>query len=396
MLKSRADRLHDALRRHVAEGALPGAVALVARGDDVHVGILGTRSIGGPPMTRDTIFRIASMSKPITAAGALALVDDGTLRIDDPIDRWLPELADRRVLVRPDGPLADTVPARRAITVRDLLTYCMGFGMLWGAWDAPVVRAANELELGAFGPPHPQQPPSPDEWLRRFATLPLMHQPGERWLYNTSCEVLCVLIARASRRPLDAFLRERIFEPLGMHDTGFHVPTEKLARLATSYFVAESGALELYDDVRGEWATPPAFPSGAAGLVSTIDDFSRFARMLLGAGQLGGMRVLSEHAVAEMTSDRLSPDQKREGSLAPGFFATRGWGYGVAVTTARDDYGAQPGTYGWDGGLGTSWRNDPGAGTITILLTQASAYPDRWPVYRDFWTEAHAAPRDAR
>ncbi len=389
MANVRTDRWRDVLQNHVARGDLPGAVALVARGEDVRVEIIGARSIGGPPMTRDTIFRIASMSKPITAAGALALVDDGTLRIDDPIDRWLPELAERRVLARADGPLDDTVPARRAITVRDLLTFCMGFGILWDAWDAPVVRAANELALGAIGPPHPQEPPAPDEWLRRFATLPLMYQPGERWLYNTSCEVLSVLIARASRRPLAAFLHERIFEPLGMRDTGFHVPADKLSRLATSYAVTPSGALDIYDEVDGGWAKPPAFPSGAAGLVSTIDDFATFARMLLGGGKHDGARVLSEHAVADMTRDQLLPDQKREGSLAPGFFAVRGWGYGVAVATARDAYGAQPDTYGWDGGLGTSWRNDPRAGTITILLTQASAYPDMWPVYREFWTATH-------
>ncbi len=378
------------LQGHISRGDLPGAVALIARRDDVRVDVLGARSIGGAAMTRDTIFRIASMSKPITAAGALTLVDDGTLGIDDPVDRWLPELADRRVLARPDGPLAETVPARRAIIVRDLLTYCMGFGMIWGRSEAPAVRAAEDLALGAFGPPHPQQPPAPDEWLRRFATLPLLEQPGARWLYNTSCEVLSVLIARASGRSLDAFLDDRIFAPLGMRDTAFHVPEAKLDRLATSYMISRSGALELYDDARGEWAKPPAFPSGAAGLVSTIDDLFAFARMLRDGGRLGGTRVLSEHAVAEMTRDQLAPHQKQDGSLAPGFFATRGWGFGVAVTTARDSYATPPGTYGWDGGLGTSWRTDPGSGTIAILLTQGSAYPDLWPVYREFWTEVHA------
>jgi CubicO group peptidase (beta-lactamase class C family) len=372
----------EVITDHVAKGDVPGAVALIARGDDVQVAVAGVRAIGGAPMTRDTIFRISSMTKPIVAATALALVDDGTLRLDDSIERWLPELANRRVLVRADGPLTETVPARRAITVRDLLTFCMGFGMLWGAWDCPAVRTANELELGAFGPPHPQEPPAPDEWLRRFSTLPLMAQPGERWLYNTSAEVLSVLIARAAARPLEAVIRERILEPLGMRDTSFFATD----RLATSYRLTESGALELYDDVGGEWAKPPAFPSGAAGLVSTIDDFFAFARMLLAGGRHGAMRVLSEHIVGEMTRDQLAADQKREGSLGPGFFATTGWGYGVALATSRDEYGAAPGTYGWDGGLGTSWRTDPSAGAIAILLTQVSAYPAAWPVYREFWS----------
>ncbi len=373
-----------AIADHLARGELPGAVALRASGDDVRVDVLGTRAIGGVAMTRDTIFRIASMTKPITAIAALMLVEDGVLRLEDAIDRWLPELANRRVLARPDGPLDETVPARRAITVRDLLTFCMGFGILWGAGGAPIVRAAEAHALGAFGPPRPQEPPSPDEWLRRFATLPLMEQPGERWLYNTGAEVLGVLIARASGRSFEAFLRERIFEPLEMHDTGFCVPADKLARLATSYFVTESGALGLFDDVHGQWASPPAFPSGGGGLVSTVDDYLAFARML----HAGGKRIVSEHAIAEMTRDQLVPSQKREGALAPGFFATRGWGYGVAVTTARDELGAPPGTYGWDGGLGTSWRTDPHTGTIAILLTQASAYPLTWAVYRDFWTAA--------
>jgi CubicO group peptidase (beta-lactamase class C family) len=395
MRDARADRLRVAMQDRVARGDVPGAIMLVARGDDVAVELAGARSLGGPPLTRDTIFRIASMSKPVTAVAALALVDDGTLHLDDPIERWLPELADRRVLARPDGPLTETVPVRRAITVRDLFTYCMGFGMLWGQWDAPIVGAANELRLAAFGPPHPQATPPPDEWIRRFATLPLTDQPGERWRYHTSCEVLCVLIARAAQRPFDTVLRERIFEPLGMHDTSFHVPADKLARFATSYFVTESGALTLFDDVAGEWAKPPAFPSGAGGLVSTIDDYFAFARMLLGGGKLGSVRVLSEHAVAEMTRDQLTFDQQRDGSLAPGFFAARSWGYGVAVTTARDDLGAEPGTYGWDGGLGTSWRTNVRAGAIAILLTQASAYPYTWPVYRELWTEAHAWMREA-
>jgi CubicO group peptidase (beta-lactamase class C family) len=214
--------LHDLLASHLERGEVPGLVCLVSRHGEVETEALGTKSVEAPdPMRRDTIFRVTSMTKPVTATAAMVLVEERKLHLDDPVDPLLPELASRRVLRRIDAPLDDTVPAARAITLRDLLAFRMGFGIVWGAPDAiPIQRAASELELGAFGPPQPQVPPPPDEWMRRFGTLPLMHQPGERWMYNTGAEVLGVLIARAAGMPLDRFFRERIFEPLGMKDTG--------------------------------------------------------------------------------------------------------------------------------------------------------------------------------
>jgi CubicO group peptidase (beta-lactamase class C family) len=247
-LAARVQRLHEAMTGHVARGSMPGATYAVSHRRDVHVEAVGEQGLGGgAPMTRDTIFRIASMTKPMAAAVAMMLVEDGVLGLDAPVDRWLPELANRRVLKRIDGPLEDTVPAKRAITVRDVLTFRMGFGIVWGPPNAlPVQRAAHELHLGAFGPPRVQEPPAPDEWMRRFSTLPLMHQPGEGWRYNTSAEVLGVLLARASGRPFDALMRERLFEPLGMKDTGFWVRADQVQRLATSYFAnPETGALDL-------------------------------------------------------------------------------------------------------------------------------------------------------
>src|SRR5580704_16122883 len=227
---ARPESLRDAMQRHVDRGELPGLVALVSRRGEVHVDVLGTKSAGADdPMRRDTLFRIASMTKPITAAAAMILVEEGRIRLDEPVDRLLPELADRRVLSRLGGPLDETVPAKRAVTVRDVLTFRMGFGIVWGPPNAlPIQRAANDLHLGAFGPPRVQEPPAPDEWMRRFSTLPLMHQPGEGWRYNTSAEVLGVLLARASGRPLDALMRERLFEPLGMKDTGFWVRADQV------------------------------------------------------------------------------------------------------------------------------------------------------------------------
>jgi CubicO group peptidase (beta-lactamase class C family) len=360
---------------HVASGALPGLVTLVSSRGEVQVDVLGEATFGGAPMRRDTIFRISSMTKPITAAAALILVDESKLRLDEPVDRLLPELANRRVLARVDGPLEDTVPAKRSITLRDLLTFTMGFGLLWGPQDAhPIQRAAQALDLQAFGPPKPDVQPAPDEWIRRFATLPLMHQPGERWMYNTGSEILGVLVARAAGQPLDVFMHERLFEPLGMKDTAFSVPAAKIDRLATSYMVQRSGKLDVWDPVHGEWSHPPKFPSGAAGLVSTADDFLAFAQMLLD----GGRRILSESSVRAMTTDQLTPAQKVEGSLAPGFWDTYGWGLGVAVT--------KTGRYGWDGGKGTSWRSDPEEGMLALLLTQRSEYPEFSPIYRDFWS----------
>ena len=218
----RLERMHDLMAGHVQRRAVPGIVTLVSRRGKVHVNAVGAKAMGGEdPIRRDTIFRITSMTKPITAAAAMILVEECKLRLDEPVDRLLPELAHRKVLRRIDGPLEDTVPATRPITLRDLLTFRMGFGLIWGPPDKyPIQKAISELQIVGFGPPNQATPYDPDEWLRRLATLPLMHQPGEKWMYNTGSYVLGVLIARASGQSLQTFLYERIFEPLGMRDTG--------------------------------------------------------------------------------------------------------------------------------------------------------------------------------
>jgi CubicO group peptidase (beta-lactamase class C family) len=194
--------LHAAAERHVGDDRVPGLVALVARGGQVHVEALGRLSAGGPRMARDSIFRIASTTKPITAAATLALAAEGLFGLDEPVDRLLPELAGRRVLRRMDGPLGDTVPAGRAITVRDLLTFTFGFGMVGemfaSAQPWPVVAATGELRLATIGPPDPPVPPEPDTWIAALGSLPLLAQPGERWMYNTGAQVLGVLAARAA------------------------------------------------------------------------------------------------------------------------------------------------------------------------------------------------------
>lgn len=245
-----------------------------------------------------------------------------------------------------------------------MLTLRMGFGFAVGSATAyPVMDAAGELGLG-MGPPKPATPHNPDEWIRRFATLPLMHQPGEKWMYPMGFAVLGVLIARAANRPLETFLRERIFEPLGMEDTGFTVPAFERYRLPTCY-VADPGTgdLELYDAPEdSQWSRPPAFPDAGGGLVSTVDDYLAFARMLLTRGMHGRERILSQQSVQAMTTDQLTPVQKARSEAVPVFLGDSGWGFGLEVTGSR--------RYGWFGGLGTSWYTDPGADLVTILMTQ--------------------------
>ena len=394
---ARLARMHDVMARHVDSGEVPGLITLISRHGEVHVATIGTKAVGGgDPMRRDTIFRITSMTKPVTAVATMILIEECRLRLDEPVDRWLPELADRRVLRRLDGPLDDTVPARRPITVRDLLTFCLGFGVIMTpSAGFPIQKAVNE-HLLCTGPPKPATPHAPDEWMRRLGSLPLMHQPGEKWMYNTGSHVLGVLITRVAEQPLETFFRERIFEPLGMKDTGFSVPAGKLDRLATSYWAdTATGGLVLHDGVAdSQWSRPPVFPDAAAGLVSTVDDFLAFGAMLLGKGRHGRERILSRLSVETMTTDQLTPAQKVAADFAPRYWEGHGWGFGVSVVTRRDDLSAVPGRFGWDGGYGTSWASDPAEDVVAILMTQRAAFPLHSGVYRDFWTSTYQAIDD--
>ncbi|HMI92350.1 MAG TPA: serine hydrolase domain-containing protein [Polyangiales bacterium] len=379
--------VRDVMATQVAQGQIPGAVWLLARGDRVLADAVGVTTIGGSaPMRRDTIFRIASMTKAVTATAVMMLVDDGKLRLDAPAERWLPELANRRVLERIDGPLSATVPAQRPITVRDIMNFTLGFGALFDP-STPIQRAIAELQL-VNSEPLPMTPHEPDEWMRRLGTLPLMHQPGARWMYNTGSLIQGVLVRRAADRDFDAFVRERIFEPLGMRDTGFFVPSHKLDRFAgCGYFTlpetGEKTRMDL-DGADSAYARPPVFPGGAAGLVSTVDDYLSFARMLLNGGVHHRRRLLSARSVREMTSDQITPAQKAATAAAAptpnpfadvwGMFATRSWGYGVSVITAPDTVSNVPGRYGWDGGFGTSWFNDPDRDLVGIVMTQSADF----------------------
>jgi CubicO group peptidase (beta-lactamase class C family) len=352
----------------VEQGQFPGMVTLVAQDDSVYVDELGVKAFGShEPMRRSTPYRIASMTKPVLATAVMLLVEEGKLALDEPVDRLLPELANRRVLRRIDGPLDDTLPADRQITVEDLLTFRMGYGMLFEPSfepPYPIIQRAKELEL-VMAEPDPRTPLTPDEWIRRFGTLPLMYQPGERWQYNAGSLVLGVLVARAAGQPLEELFRARIFEPLGMTHTGFSVPLELAEQLPSHYGTNfQTGQLERSSlSTPAEWARPPAFPSGAAGLVSTVDDFLAFARLLLNGGVHAGRRLLSERSVEQMTTNHLTPEQIATGGPVLG---GRGWGYGVAV--------AEGGRYGWAGGYGTVWSNDPARQQVAIAMTQVADF----------------------
>jgi CubicO group peptidase (beta-lactamase class C family) len=385
-LKGTAVQAAAVLHQHIASGYMPGAIALVSHADAVQVVLVGRHSREMPGvLRRNAIFRISSMTKPVTAAAAMMLIEDGRLRLDAPIDYWLPELAHRRVLKRIDSELHDTVPARRAITVADLLTFRLGWGIVLAAPDTyPIQKQIAALKLVGFGAPDPASPIGPDEWLKRLGTLPLMAQPGEQWLYNTGAYVLGVLLARASGRSLPELLRTRIFEPLGMGDTGFFVTPDKRDRLVSAYRL-ESGSLVLYDDpASSAWATPPAFPDGGAGLVSTADDFLAFSQLLLHRGRANGRRLLTEASITAMTTNQLSAAQRDSGAAILG--SGRGWGYGMSVLVTKSDEGLPDGAYGWNGGLGTTWVTDPNTRMTALLMTQTMfTSPTPPAVHQELW-----------
>jgi CubicO group peptidase (beta-lactamase class C family) len=398
--EARLERLREVMTRDVENGAAPGLVYAVSRRGDAHVEAIGTMAFeSNAPMRRDAIFRIASVSKPIVAAAAMILVEECVLRLDEPVDAFLPELADRQVLSSLDSPLDDTVPANRPITLRDLLTFRLGYGIIFAPPGTYPIQEAIE-ESGVFtdaaaGGILPTLPP--DEIMAGYGRLPLLHQPGEQYFYNSGSDILGVLIARASDMSFGEFLQERLFAPLGMKDSGFYVPADKLDRLPTAYWLdVETGEDAVFDSAdSSSFASPPPFEAGGSGLVSTVDDLLAFGEMMLNDGKYGDVRILSRPSVEVMTTDQLTPEQKAASPFFPGSWENRGWGFGVAIVTRRDTLSDTPGRYGWDGGWGTSWYVDPTEQLIGILLTQRL-----WDginevaLYSDFWTSAYQAIDD--
>lgn len=382
---ARLERMASVMRGHVDSGEVPSLVSLVSRRGETQVQAFGRRD---DPVARDSIFRIASLTKPITAVAAMILVEECRLRLDDPVDEFLPELANRRVVKSLEGPLNDTVPANRSITPRDLLTLRMGLGHIMQPGCFPVYDAAHEAGL-LLGPPQPQTMPDPDEWIRRVGTLPLIHQPGEVWMYDLGLDVLGVLIARVSGQPFDTFLRERVFKPLGMVDTDFWVPAEKQKQL-TSTYRKDGGNFVVYDQCENsQWSKPAPFPSGSGGLVSTVDDYLAFNQMLLNKGRHGNERIISRASVELMTSDQL---ERGQAAAQPIFLGeNRSWGFGIGVVTHRTDF-PSVGTCGWTGGLGALAIFDPAEDlTIMVFTGRMMDSPQLPKVFTDVQTLAYSA-----
>jgi CubicO group peptidase (beta-lactamase class C family) len=352
----RAEHVIPAIRPFVQAGLVPGAVVGLGHHGETSVEAVGmTEPAGEDLLPVDAVVRISSNTKPIVAALTLLLAQDGTLALDDPVERFVPELADRRVLHRLDRPIHDTEPARRSITIGDLLTMRMGFGWVFES-KCPAVDRAIELELG-FGPPDPKGPPPPDEWMARFATLPLLEQPGSMWRYELAFAVLGVVLARAAGCPLEVALTDRLLAPLGMTATAFVADPERLVPA----FVRREEVFAPFDGVvDSRWAASPRFPDGRGGLVSTAGELLRFAAMLLDDGR----GLLTPASVAAMTTDQLTPEQ-RAGASARTFLNSGGWGYGVGVTE-----GSAGRRYGWAGGLGTLWYSWPDRDLAAVLVTQ--------------------------
>ncbi len=353
--------LQDVVDGACRDGAIPGAVALVSRRGETEVAVAGVRTIGGEPMTRDTVFRIASLTKPIAAAATMALVERGRFALGDPVARWLPELERPNVLRSVTGPVDDPSnlePAKRPITVRDLLTFQAGHGMPH-APDAPVQDVL--VEQLAEGAPRPQRRPSPDEWMSRLATVPMVHQPGDGWTYNLGYEILGVLLARVGGGSLNEVLADTILGPTGMVDTGFS--TDRTDQMA-SYYIRGESDLELVDPPEGQWSRPPPFESGGGGLVSTVDDWHAFGRMLLAGGLHAGHRVISEDSVEAMMT------QHYDGGPEHPFLDGQAWGFGGAVDIRLTEPWNVLGRYGWVGATGTAGYVIPSTGTVVVWMSQ--------------------------
>jgi CubicO group peptidase (beta-lactamase class C family) len=361
----RLDGNGASIREACDAGLLAGAVTLVWRhGEVVQLNEIGHRDVdAGLPMCRDTLFRIASMTKPVTVAAAMTLVDEGRLALRDPITRWLPEFAQMAVLDDPDGPLDKTHPAQRAILVEDLLTHCSGLGYAFSV-SGPISSAYQRLPFGQ----------GPDAWLAALAALPLVHQPGERVTYSQAIDVIGVLCSRIEDKPFHQVLDERILVPLGMTDTGFFVDAAARGRAATMYRLDDDDRLR-HDVMGPPHVSLPAFPNAGGGLWSTADDYLAFTRMLLADGMFEGQRVLSAGSAQLMRTDRLTDDQKHYPFLGAPFWIGRGFGLNLSVVTDPASYAplfgpGGRGTFSWPGAYGTWWQADPVNEVILLYFVQ--------------------------
>ncbi|WP_338247609.1 serine hydrolase domain-containing protein [Dictyobacter halimunensis] len=404
--RERLGRLSRVLQGYVERGETAGIVALIHRhGEEAHVETIGWQDKEArTPIRRDTIFRIASMTKPIITVAMLTLVEEGRIRLYDRIDTWLPELANRMVMRDPLGSPDDVYPSPRAITLHDLLTYRIGIG-----WGASSLRP-QIFELTAGPASDALQIPNrvylvPDAWMARLGEFPLIYEPGVRWMYQVSSDIMGVLISRITGKPLETFLRESLFEPLGIVDTSFSIAPEKRDRLATLYAAMPGGGFGVRDHPGNTgWAESPIFPAGASGLISTADDYQRFGLMLLNKGELDGVRILSRKTVEAMTTDYLTPEQhthpfsnfdRYDMDPEANMWDNWGFGYGVAVRTRRIGLGPSVGSFYWPGAFGTTWIADPQEQLMATILPQMlGANPFYTQLGEDFLAMTYQAIAD--
>ena len=379
-------KITPALQSAVDSRALSGAVTLVWHyGTIAHVAVVGSRDIERAlPMERDTIFRIASMTKPVTSVAALILMEDGKVRLEDPITKWAPEFSRMSVLREPNGPLNETYPAERDITIEDLMTHRAGFAYDFTA--AEPLRSAYRTVLGNMFDPAQD----PDAWTARLGTLPLSYSPGDRFHYSHATDVLGIVLARIARQPFRELLRQRIFAPLGMADTDFYVPWGKQERIATSYRYdhATGSAQAIPLAVAKE---PPVFASGGGGLFSTVGDYLTFARMLLGKGEVDGIRLLRPETIELMTRNQLSKRQLEIASSGLPLGGGFGFGLGVSILLDPEKHSwmnvGSKGAFGWPGAFGTWWQADPAENLVMLYMVQDLLMPvqsgdQRLPVQR--------------
>lgn len=360
-----------ALKPVIEAGDLSGFVTLLWRkGEVAQVNTIGHRDVdAGLPMTRDTLFRIASMTKPITSVATLMLLEEGKLRLDDPITKWMPEFADMQVLKSATGEVGDTVPAARDITIDDLMTHRSGLAYAFTSMG-PIAHAYDKV-LGSPLGTHL----TPDEWLKALGTLPLSYQPGERFHYSHATDVLGFLVGRVSGMGYREFIMKRILRPLGMDDTDFWCPPEKRDRMAKLYRI--NPATDAMEDISfPHLPGPPEFCAGGGGLISTADDYLRFARMMLNGGELDGFRYLKRETLELMRDNRLTPAQREIPFMGIPFWLGQGFGLGVSVITDPEKQAwmgaGSTGSFGWPGAFGTWWQADPQEDMVMIYLIQNS------------------------
>jgi CubicO group peptidase (beta-lactamase class C family) len=409
----RESRIQELLQRAVDGGELAGAATAVWRDGDIETACAGWRDIETRlPIERDTIFRIASMTKPITSVAALMLVDEGKIALHDPISAYAPEFSQMRVLKSPDGPLDETESSAHAITFEHLLTHRSGLTYK-DFHRGPIARAYHEALGGDI-----DSDVAPDDWIRGLAKLPLIDQPGSAMYYGRSTDLLGFLIARIEGSSLGAVLRRRIFGPLGMKDTGFAVPPEKQHRRSAPYGFDDAGRLIKKATWGGKWGDvvvterpwDMAYESGGQGLWSTVDDYLKFARLFLGNGAVDGVRLLRPETLCMMMTNQLTDAQRAKFRLLgqKTFAVGRGFGLGVSVVleTDKNDWmrRGSVGTVSWPGAYGGWWQADPNQGSVLIFLAHNMVGPGQmakgiglgvWAAIEEFQAAAMALEREA-